>query len=414
MLGGATLKHDFSPKTRIELDLVGQYYASIINAKQPGVFSISAHLKERINPPVLQEAVNDIVSRLPFINGRLRRGFFCYEHEILATPPKIIQLRNTHTFRDYYNYGRGHVLRVLYGESFFTVEAIHSICDGRGLSKIISALIVRYYELLGVEIEKNGIIDCSGEMHPEEAENAFLRYANSPIESCSRVKKGSTRMKAYRAVYPKAITQHVITQKFDVSELKVKSKAHNLSITGFILACIFKGLAEERAINGNTRPITAMLPIDCRSFLPSKTLRSFVSSRKIVMPETVDDAEMASQIKTQLDEINKESVLYEISKLQSMYNKTRYIPRIAKNLFMKAREHFEALGTTTGFSNIGLIKLPLKIENRVDMLEFAVSLDQETPYFFSCITVGNTLALTATIRDEGEDLVKNVMRRIEC
>lgn len=404
------MKHNFSPKTRIELDFLGQFYASIINSEQPGVFSISAYLKTSINPAVLQQAVNDLMKRLPFLNGRLRDGFFWYEHEVLEKPPEIVPIKKSSpSFSDYYNSGEGHVIRVLYGESHFTVEAIHSICDGRGLSKIVSALLVRYFELLGEEIDKANIIDCLGTLHLEEVEDAFLRYANLAPKFHSKKKKESLNIKAYRPVYSKHAKQQVITQKYDTKRLKKVAKDHNLSITGYILACIFKAIAEKRPANESKKPITASMPIDCRSYLPSKTLRSFVSNTTIIMPETTNLIEMSKGIKSQLEAIDKDFIHQDIKEKQRLYNKTRYIPRAFKKLLMKWMERSEANGNTTGLSNLGVVKLPEEIENLVDRLEFAISLEQETPYYFSCVTMGDTLTLTATFKDVGYDVIKTVM-----
>ncbi|MCL1842830.1 MAG: hypothetical protein FWF79_03375, partial [Defluviitaleaceae bacterium] len=173
------MKKLFAPKTRIALDPVGLYYASTISEANPGNFNISAYLHEKIDPQVLQTAVNDLMRRLPFLSGRLYGGFFQYFHEILEAPPQIIKADTVPLFGEYYKEGSGHVLRVLYGERHFTVEAIHSIVDGRGLAKVVCALLVRYFELLGVRVSKSDIVDCRGIAVAEEAEDAYIRYANS-------------------------------------------------------------------------------------------------------------------------------------------------------------------------------------------------------------------------------------------
>ena len=154
-------------KELIELDLLGQFFSAIVDIKQPGGFSITTHLKEPVIPETLQQAVNDLMRRLPFLCSRLQRGFFWYHQEVLSDPPQIIAENNLPVFSDYYNYGRGHVLRILYGEKYFKVETLHSICDGRGLQNIACALLFRYFELLGVNVNKGEIVDCADSFHPE-------------------------------------------------------------------------------------------------------------------------------------------------------------------------------------------------------------------------------------------------------
>src|SRR5262249_27843340 len=120
----------------------------------------------------------DLMHRLPFLSGRLRRGFFGYYHEFVADPPMIVPARNGHTFSAYFETGTGHVLRILYGEQHFTLKTRHSICHGRRLTKIVSTLLVRYFQILGMATENAGPIDWSAAPRPEEAEDAFARYAD--------------------------------------------------------------------------------------------------------------------------------------------------------------------------------------------------------------------------------------------
>jgi hypothetical protein len=48
------MKNLFAQKTRMVLDPVGLYYASIISETQPGNFNVSAYLHEKIVPQILQ------------------------------------------------------------------------------------------------------------------------------------------------------------------------------------------------------------------------------------------------------------------------------------------------------------------------------------------------------------------------
>ena len=74
---------------KMEIDVIGQYYTSINNSRQSGVFALSVHLKEPVNPQILQQASDDMMHRLPFMNGRVKRSFFHYEYEILETLAKV-------------------------------------------------------------------------------------------------------------------------------------------------------------------------------------------------------------------------------------------------------------------------------------------------------------------------------------
>jgi|GEM_PF-5107499 len=79
---------------------------------------------------------------------------------------------------------------------------------------------------------------------------------------------------------------------------------------------------------------------------------------------------------------------------------------------MKRIKSLEATKYTTGFSNIGKIDLPEAILSRVDYMEFFISLDEEIPYYFSCITAGDTLTITFTLKVNHHILIQTLDKNL--
>ena len=392
----------------MEIDVIGQYYTSINTGKQSGVFALAVYLKELVNPQVLQQAFDDLMRRLPFLNGRVRRGFFHFEFERLETFAKIEPDDNEPLFSDYYNRGSRHMIRVFYGQRHFIVKTTHSICDGRGLSIFTKALIVRYFQLLGVEFSDIGdTICCCDTLSAEEWEDSHKRYATRPENAA--VEKENTPAKAYHIKFRKSPAQQILSGSFDAGKIKSIAKALDVTVSEYILTHIFMAVAAHRNASGETGRIGAMIPVDCRSFFPSKTLRSFVASADVFMPETDDFTEMARGVKAQFREITKDSMLREMYEHQKMYDMARFVPRAIKALYMKVITYYEAEFVTTGLSNLGLIKLPHEIESRIERMEFPIALEPDFPQFFSSVTVGNVLTLTASFKEEARQVVETVM-----
>ena len=293
------------------------------------------------------------------------------------------------------------MLRVYRSEMGFTIETTHIVCDGRSLAKIMAALLTRYFELLGATVDKSGVIDCSGEtraaetenvfarhvsaMHPKEAKAAFLRYAAAQNSGKVAYHFGPSRPAASR----------ILSIKFDAAKMKAATKEHGATVSEFILAYIFRAIAEER---GSVDPIVAMLPVDYRAFFPSETLMNFAMGKTILMPETDDFFETLRQIKSQFGEINAAWVSDDIVGFAKVFALMRFIPLPVKTRLLKLMKRSAAAGHTTTFSNLGLIRLPAEIEGRIESLEFAFCPDTERePYSFACVTVGNSLVLTAAI-----------------
>ena len=403
------MTRDFSPGTRIELDSVGRYYTLVSSPENPGTFGATAHLRETVDPAVLQSAVNGIMLRLPFLNVRIRRGFIWYYHEVMAEPPRILPATDYPLPCSYFEKDKGHVLRILYGEKHFTMEVLHSICDGRSLMKIIAAVVIRYFELLGVEFDKTGIIDSGEEVRAEEAEDAYARFADYKKTVSLMEKTG------YALDYSRPATARTLCHKFDAGKIRTAAKTYGLTISEYILSHIFMAVDKERTERKGNKPISIMLPIDCRGFYHSESLRNFVTFTTITISKTGDMAETARQIREQFAAINADSVMGTINSQQKLIKLGRFIPCGLKTFGLRIADKlgFGGNGLSTTFSNIGLVKLPKEIEERVDMMEFTLCPEPRTPYAFGCVTVGNALALTATVTVEGEEFFRDLVEEIE-
>ena len=395
-----------------ELDPIGQYYASIITPNHPGSFMLSAYLREAIDPVILQQAVDDVMRRLPFLCGCLQPKFFWYHHKILSTPPKIVWMGDTYRFTDYYNKGDGHVLRVLYGQRHITVETIHSVVDGQGLAKTIQALLGRYFEHLGVSFEKANMIDCADITQAEEWEDAYQRFYDPSKGRSGR--KDKKYPDSYHQEGAKPAAAHVVLKTFDLAAVKQAAKAYQATVTEYMMAQIFSAIAEERSARGCNKPITALLPIDCRTFFPTKTLRNFVDSSIITMPETDDFSAMLADIRAQFAKINAAFVQANINEFQSFKNSGKYLPRVLKKWVLRRLENSEGGGLTTTFSSLGKVSLPPEIEARLTHMAFIIdAAEEDMPATYASASIGNTLTLAITLCMEADELVQNIVSKLK-
>jgi len=407
---------------RFELGPVAMFYAATINDICPGTFSITAWLTENVKPEILQRAVNDLIRRLPFISGQLQSGFFRHYIKMHENPMQIVPVKDLISFGCCHKKGRDSLLRVLYGERHFTVETTHIVCDGRSLTKIVKALLVRYFELLGIVVDKSDIIDCAGQIRPEEIEDAFLRYVSAmdsnEVKAIFRryaTAQNENKPKEtyhYRKSQPSA--SRIVSKKFEVTKIKAAAKERDATVSEFILAHIFMTIAEERKNIGSTKPISVMIPVDYRSFFPSETLTNFAMGKVIHMPETDEFAKILTGIKSQFNEINSASASDDIVGFTKISRIMGLIPIPIKKQLLKAMKNSAAAGFTASFSNLGIVRLPAEIEECLETLEFAFCPDTERePYAFSCITLGNTLVFTIAIAAEVTDIADKLMQTLE-
>lgn len=414
------MERKVNPKTRFDLDPVGQYYALCNNGKQPGYLTITAHLNEQIDPQALQQALNDLMHRLPFLSSYLVRGFFGYYNRVLAQPAQIIPANDALTPPSCNKESKTPVLRVFYEERRLIIKVTHSMTDGRGLVKIACALLVRYFELLGQRTDKAGIINCRESLHPEETEDAFTRFGILQ-------KIGfQAKVAVYQHDGLKTAPVRLIQKTYSLDKIKSAAKAYDATITEYILAHIFKAIAGERNARGCKKPINARIPVDCRSFFPSKTLRNFVVNTPIVMPETEDFSEIVQQIRLQFAKIDTDLVLNGINIAKNLQKNKRFWPLVLKKWLMEEIERIEKRRYTITFTNLGLVKLPKEIEERIEVLELEMQnfinsilpkrskhMRKNVHNVFTCITIGDMLSLSIHASAEDNDIVERIFAGLE-
>ncbi|MCL1884189.1 MAG: hypothetical protein FWF81_10640 [Defluviitaleaceae bacterium] len=378
---------------KFPLNYIGQFYSAATNEDYPGVFSISVHLNESLCSETLQQAVNDIAKRLPHFNVCKKQSPFWYYNEELPSPPVIKKQADIAEPLRYFK-DDDHLLRVIYGERHFTLEISHSVCDGRTLAPVAVSLLIRYYHLLGVEVNNEGFINVNDPTTPEETEDAYVRYAD--------MRKYTTPM-PIDVYIPKfePVTTRTKIHKFNLQKLKVSAKKHGVTVAGYIAAQIFNEFAKQRAKDGSDLPITIHVPIDCRPYYPSKTMQNFVSHIIITMPESVDFTHMARGIKSQFMALTPNYIQNIMSEVQGLVYKADKMPLSAKKQqgIIDVGNRLYG-GSSTGLSNLGVITLPKELQERVDVMSFALGPETGLPFLFGCITTGDTVTLTGTATSE--------------
>ena len=390
---------------KIKLDHLGQYYAATSNENNPGTFSVTAYLNEPLSSSILQQSVQDLMERLPFFNVQLHRGLFWWYHKKLKHVPKIIHASKITEPLRYFEKRDNHLLRIIYGERHFTIEVLHTLCDGRSLARVVTALLTRYFERKGVNICKHQVINCNTTPKPEEMEDAYSHHA----DLCSS--KGEAKYDSYVPKYS-FNPARVIVQNFDLNTIKMNAKSQGTTITEYIMTNILSEFAKQRTKDGCQKKITVNVPIDCRSFFKSESMRNFVTSKVITMPEKTEFPEIATGIKKQFSTIDSDFIQEKISEMERLIKLSTFIPLFIKNSLLKKIGRDASSGLTTGFSNLGLIKLPKEIQNRISNLAFSLGPEPNMPYQFACVATGNTLTLTTTTIAEDIEIIERIGKAI--
>lgn len=406
------MDHTLKPGTRITLDPIGLLYAATSNKDFPNNYTISVYLNEEIKPEVLQQAVNDIFKRLPIVNGKLVETETDFYHEILEETPVITKDKGLYPYEQYYLEGSKHSVRVVYGDLHFKVESMHFITDGRSTVEIVKGILIRYYELMGIEVEKGYGIDVRDTPSLEESINAFEKF--STLSEQTDVDKDSEEesVVSYRHEGSRPAAPHVTTLHFDLTPLKAAAKVYGITLNTYIQAQLMHVVAQERDARKSNKRICFGFAADCRPYFRAKTFRNFVTGGSIFLDETMPFENIIETVNEQTKALNKEYFQRSVNEIQTMFNSCVGLSIAQQKEIIREVHNSQFKSSTSILSNIGLVKLPPNITKKVKNMEFSISQDGN-PYTYSVITVNNTLTMTITSIFEGFEIENEIKKRFD-
>lgn len=264
---------DIPTKNWFRLDNAGKLYPAIKNARWTSLYRMSVALTVPVEPVALQQAVNDILPRFPSFAVRIRKGVFWYYLEENNTPFSILKDEGHPCIRMRWKENGGYLFRVLYHDRRISIEVFHAIADGSGSIVFLKTLVAQYLRRRGIDIPvTDGILDIHAQPEAEEVEDAYSR-----LPSGFKAKRKEKR--AYHLPNTKEIshTLHIVAARISVEALKKTAKAYGVTITEYLTAVMIYVIyiVQQSGKHDKKSPVKVSVPVNMRSFFPSKTLRNF-------------------------------------------------------------------------------------------------------------------------------------------
>ena len=263
--------------TWYKLDLSANVYPTLQRKNFSNVYRMSLSLKENVQPDILQKALDLTLCRFPTFRVAIRKGLFWRYLEANHRPgPFVREDIENPCMPMHFKANNRYLIRIYYYEKRISIEVFHSLSDGAGTLYFLKTLTAVYLRLLGHEIpNEEGVLDIHELPDPEEFEDAYLRYATS------KTRRPRSQGNAYRVLGTKEpfYTLNIICGVIPVDKLRVVSKGYGVTITEYLNAVLLYALLQKQQAEKPLyeRPVTLAMPVNLRSFFPSKTLRNFIS-----------------------------------------------------------------------------------------------------------------------------------------
>ncbi len=396
-----------SPPEWLRLDNAAKIYPAAKTRFWTAVFRLSITLDKKIDPSILQEALNNTIARVPFFNYRLKRGFFWYYLDSNNNIPSVQRdVLNPCSRMLRKSEGRS-LFRIRYYENRIALEVFHSLTDGTGAMHFLATLAAEYLRLSsGINVKPEGfVLDIKSKPLKEEWEDSFSVYARQGARSRSEEKAYSI---SGTPLFPGHLS--LITGIIDTQELKQKAHDYGCSINVFLSALLITAILSHQKIYANKAkkklPIKISIPQNLRKYYPLKTLRNFSSYYNAGVNASYGEFNLEDIIRVLLHTAEIESMEPMVnarmsSNVQAEQNRfLRVVPLFIKTPFLKIMYNlFGERFFSTSLSNLGNIVLPYALQQHVKRIDFILGPARYNAMSLGTISTGGltTCSFSSTI-----------------
>lgn len=261
-----------------KLDLSAIVYPTLQRRDFSSVYRLSVVLREPIKPDVLQQALDMTLPRFPTYKAAIRKGLFWRYLEPNHRPGPFVQEDVKNPCQPmYFKANNRYLVRVYYYKNRIALEAHHSLGDGTGGMCVLQTLTATYLRLLGMkDIANEGfVLDIQAKPDPEELEDAYMKYANAKV--CPpRLQERAYRIHGTKEPF---YTLNIIDGIMSVSDVKRVAASYQATVTEYLNAVLLYALLQREMDDHRRRlkPVKIAMPVNLRSFFPSRTLRNFIT-----------------------------------------------------------------------------------------------------------------------------------------
>ncbi len=364
-----------------KLDNAAKLFPSIATYRCTTVFRVSATLYNPVNTDMLQLALNHMMTRLPYFQVNLKRGFFWYYLEKTNAQPKIKEENNYPCMYLSFRKNGYFPFQILYFNNRISLEMAHFLTDGTGAIIFLKSLLAEYFKLLGIKCNDTKEILTPGEkIEKEEYQDAFKKI-NSP-------KTDKIKNITIASHFPFPLVQrgcyHIVTGIMPLEDLLRLSKSYGVTLNIFFVSLFFQTVFDyyrqyepDFDIRKLKNPVIMNIPVNLRGLFPSKTMCNFFLSITASLDFTQGEKSFETVLEIVSKQLNKSFDKNNLAAVISRNVKSeasiflRLLPLGLKDIIMPlVYLFFGENGYTSSISNVGRISMPEPLDEHIERFEF--------------------------------------------
>jgi NRPS condensation-like uncharacterized protein len=350
-----------SPKWS-KIDNAAKIVPSTTKGTDTRVFRITCVLKEEIDGPILQLALDRAVKEFPYFNCVLRKGLFWYYLDS-SNIKAISHEENKPPCAAIYFTGRRNLLyRVVYNGCRINLEMFHVLTDGTGAMEFLKAIVTNYLKIR-YNFDDDLVLPVRSSLRSREAD-AFTKFyekmEGKPLEDKNAPKK-AYHLQGER---DENLRVHLLEGTVSTSEFLQAARAHNSTIAIFTTALYMEAIIKEMSQREKKLPIVLSVPVNLRNYFHSETTRNFFGVINVAFyPEHYDGnlQTIIEEVKASFDRQLKDD---QVALTMQGYSRLEHnlavkvVPLFIKDLVISFANSRVQRGITGTVSNVGRVTMP--------------------------------------------------------
>lgn len=396
-------------KYKRNLDDQAKIFSLSFNKQDTSIFRISITLKEKINPQVLKEAVNETMKYFKDFKVKLRYGLFMYKL-VENNRDIIIHKNEEYDFTSFHNKDNNYYLfKIIYEDNTISIDYLHLLTDGLRANKFLTEIAYKYIEI------KNKL-DESKDKVVYKAYNAYT--SNYP----KKTQKPYKVPFAFRIKGTKLNTEEISVNKIKINlpELKEYSKSQNVSITNILISLLTYAIYNSYYKKSKSkRSINICVPIDLNNIFKEDTISNFVSHMMLTIKPNKNKEYTLTEINELVKEefnkkVSKESILATMKSDGKSINNpfVNIIPLPLKKLVVVIGSHIFKRTFTITLTNLGKISYDSKYEKYIKDTSVILPPDWCEPIRCAISSYNETLTFTFASNIEEQYLQKSFIKEL--
>lgn len=379
-----------TPRAWVRLDNASNIFLAARTAADPKVFRLSAELDHRVDPRLLQAAVDATYDRYPLFHAVLRRGVFWYYLQASDLRP-LVTAETLPTCAPLYQADRRRLLfRVLHHEQRIVLEVFHALADGTGALWFLSDVVTAY-----VAARAGG----TGGAAPPDDRAALALTADGFTEHFRRAaapplgREGGVEAAAVaHRPHHRSTTVHRVTGTrtpddrtraveltMAAADVLALARAEGVSLTMYLTALFFQAVRASSPQADRHTTLAASVPVNLRQFFPSTSPRNFFATIRVEHTYGVGADDLGTVCRDLEGQFGPRATPGALAtKLQKLVRfermpVLRVLPRPVKDVILRVVNAASNRGLSIAVSNLGRVTLPDPAESRVRRMQFHVS-----------------------------------------